>query len=370
MELNEDNFIYQSMITYLGNKRKLIPHIENIVEEVCTILNKKKLNIFDGFSGSNVVSRSLVKYSDNIYVNDLENYAYKIAKVFMNKPSETQQKKIYQHLDIMNNLATEGPYIEGFVSKLYAPKNTEQVQKGERCFYTRENALIIDTLRNYIEEKVEEELKDYCLVPLLIKSSIQTNTSGVFKGFYKDKNGIGCYGGVGKNALSRIFKTIKLEYPIWSNEKYNAHCFKKCINVLIEELPSDIDLIYLDPPYNQHPYSSNYFMLNLIIENREPENISVVSGIPSNWNKSSYNYKLSAIKSMRHLIESGLQKSKYILLSYNNEGIIPVDEWEKIFEKYNVKKYEISYDTFKGCRNLKSRDNKVVEIMYLLSKLE
>ena len=83
----------------------------------------------------------------------------------------------------MNHLAEHGPFQEGIITKLYAPKETFDIQKGERCFYTRENALIIDTLRNYIESHVESHLFPYCITPLLIQASIHVNTSGQFKGF-------------------------------------------------------------------------------------------------------------------------------------------------------------------------------------------
>ena len=56
----------------------------------------------------------------------------------------------------MNNIAENGPFIEGIICKLYAPKNTKDIKEGERCFYTRENALIIDTLRKYIKDNIEE----------------------------------------------------------------------------------------------------------------------------------------------------------------------------------------------------------------------
>ncbi|WP_436404851.1 DNA adenine methylase [Campylobacter jejuni] len=40
------------------------------------------------------------------------------------------------------------------------------------------------------------------------------------------------------------------------------------------------DVVYLDPPYNQHPYSSNYFMLNLIANYKKPEEISKIRHFP------------------------------------------------------------------------------------------
>jgi adenine-specific DNA-methyltransferase len=362
----EEEFVYQTMLTCIGNKRKLVGNIFEIVDEVRKKLGKNKLEIVDGFAGSLVVSRSLSSLFKKCYTNDLEEYSYLMAKCFLNKPNNQQIEKIKNHIETMNIIAKDGPYEEGIICKLYAPKITNDIKEGERCFYTRENALIIDTLRKYIETNVEEELFAYCIAPVLIKASIHTNTAGVFKGFYK-KDNIGCFGGKGENALSRIMKPIELEIPKWSKYDFKVECNNKDINELIKELPNKIDIIYLDPPYNQHPYGSNYFMLNIIAKNVEPVEISKVSGIPIDWNKSNYNNYKTAISSMKELIEKGLEKSKYLLISYNNEGIIPIEDWNKIFESYNVKKYEINYDTFKGCRNLNKRSDKVVEIMYLVS---
>ena len=85
----------------------------------------------------------------------------------------------------------------------------------------------------------------------------------------------------------------------------------KNINELIKELPP-IDLAYLDPPYNQHPYGSNYFMLNTILNNEVGKKISKVSGIPADWKRSDYNYEKSASDSIRDL-SNGIN-AKYIII--------------------------------------------------------
>lgn len=363
------NFTFQTMLTCIGNKRKLVNHIYGIIESIKASMGKEKLCIMDGFTGSGVVARAISPLCHTIITNDLENYAYLMSECFLKTPCDDNKVRITQHIEKMNRIASDGPYYtDGIIAKLYAPQNTENVQKGERCFYTRENALIIDTLRKYINDYVEPELQTYCLVPLLIKASIHTNTAGVFKGFYKDGE-LGCFGGSGRNALSRILKPIMLEVPVWSKEEYSALCYNTNINELLQNYRGEhIDVLYLDPPYNQHPYGSNYFMLNVIAENKEPAKISKVSGIPTNWNKSAYNSKATAIRDMTHLLRTGLEKSHYIVLSYNDEGIIAAEDWAKIFEPYEVEKREILYDTFKGSRNLKDRSNKVIEIMYIISK--
>jgi adenine-specific DNA-methyltransferase len=364
----DNSYIHQTMLTCIGNKRKLVNNIMEIVTEVSISENKEKLNIVDGFSGSSVVSRGLSYLADKLYSNDLEYYSYLMACCYLVIPTIEQKEQIINHINEMNNIAINGPYYEGIICKLYSPKETENIQENERCFYTRENALIIDTLRKYITDRVDNDIQNYCLVPLLNSASINVNTSGVFKGFHK-KNNIGCFGGAKEVALSRILCPIKLDIPIWNiSTEYTSITSNKDIIELIDELPNDIDIMYFDPPYNQHPYGSNYFMLNIIATNVEPTTISKVSGIPSNWNKSVYNSRQTAIDSMMQLISKSLDKSKYLLISYNNEGIIPVVEWDKLFDIYNVKKYEIDYNTYKGSRNLQSRNKNVIEIMYLISQ--
>lgn len=364
--MNDEHFITQTMLTCIGNKRKLVSEIKNVVSNVASRIGKDKLRIVDGFSGSTVVSRELASLAYEIHSNDMEYYAYLMAKCFMQKPNEQDKESIAFYINSMNKLAESGPYVEGIISELYAPKSTTNIKEGERVFYTRENALIIDTLRTYISMVVPEHLQHYCLVPLLTRASIHANTAGVFKGFYKDGK-VGKFGGKGENALERIMKPIRLDMPIWSNHDFEAIAHNKNINELVSELPDDIDLVYLDPPYNQHPYGSNYFMLNIIANYKRPETISKVSGIPVDWQRSAYNSHSSAVNDMTKLLSDCLKKSKYVLLSYNDEGIITKDDWKTIFENYNVEKKEIVYDTYKGSRNLKDRSNKVMEIMYLIS---
>jgi adenine-specific DNA-methyltransferase len=360
-------YVEQPMLTCIGNKRKIVHYIRNVVDQIAAREGKTKLTIVDGFAGSCVVSRELAAVSSEIYVNDMELYSFLMAKCFLQTPTFEQQSRIERHIDKMNDIAARPEmHAEGIISRLYAPKVTVSIKEGERCFYTRENALIIDTLRQYIADVVEPDVSPYCLVPLLCKASVHTNTCGIFKGFFK-KDGIGHFGGRGENSLSRIMGAIRLEVPIWNtNRPPVAFCFNKDVNELVQELPDNIDVIYLDPPYNCHAYGSNYFLLNVIAENREPVAISAVSGIPTGWNRSNYNYRETAISSMGQLIRCSLQKSKYVLISYNNEGLIKKSDWMVLFNGLQYCVFEIPYDAFKGSRNLADRSMKVIELMFLI----
>lgn len=249
---------------------------------------------------------------------------------------------------------------------MYAPKDINNIKKGERCFYTPINAKYIDSMRELIDQ-VPSQLQKYFIAPLLTEASIKTNTSGVFKGFYKNKKtGIGQFGGTGQDALSRIKKDIELPKPIFSNFNCEVQNYNKDIFDIIDELP-ELDVIYLDPPYNQHPYGSNYFMLNLIATNTAPKEYSKVSGIPTDWNRSIFNVKKQSLKAMADLCSR--LKTKYLIISFSDDGFITKEEMTRILEKIGTVEIKTKqYNTFRGSRNLKGRTIHIKEYLYVVKK--
>ena len=363
----KQQFLKKHLINYIGNKRSLLKGINEIINDIKQKLGKDTISSFDGFSGSGVVARLLKYHSHTVYANDLELYSCIINNGYLSNPSDKEKELINKWIDRLNNMEKN---VEGAISKYYSPKDDTNIQKGERTFYTNKNAKIIDTIRQEIE-KAPLNIRKYLLAQLLIKSSIHVNTSGVFKGFYKNKNGIGQYGGEGKNALSRITGEIILDYPIYSEQKHTVKhtVFNQDINKLIKntnDLPR-VNVTYYDPPYNQHPYGSNYFMLNLIAKNTKIDDntkMSKVSGIIEGWNKSDYNYKSKAQKSFIDLFKN--TRSDFIIVSYNNEGILKGNDWLEVLKDYKYEKKEIDYSAFKASRNLKDRSKTVKEILWII----
>lgn len=282
----------------------------------------------------------------------------------MTNKSEVNLEELNEILkDLKQKLASQkNPDI---FTKYYAPDDDNDIKEGERVFYTKRNALYLDTAKDLIN-KIDNKLQKFFFAPLLYEMSVHTNTSGVFKGFYKNKNGIGQFGGEGKNALKRILGNIELKLPVFSNFENKSTVTQLESEKAIENLP-ELDLAYLDPPYNQHPYGSNYFMLNLLIEKQHPLKYSKISGIPTEWNRSDYNKKEKAKDKLFKVIDN--LNSKFILISYNSEGFIKKEEFINYLNKLGkVEQLETNYNTFRGSRNLKNRNIKVKEYLYLLEK--
>jgi adenine-specific DNA-methyltransferase len=373
-------YLRNQLITYIGNKRALLPFINEGIQYVIERTGRRKLDFFDVFSGSGVVSRYFKQYADSVTVNDMELYSEIINRCYLSNKDEIDMNALHCEYDALTAEAAGellGTGRRGFVSEYYAPFDADNVQDGERCFYTPYNARCIDTIRQLITEMIPPAEQQFFIAPLLAESSVHANTGGVFKGFYKDsKTGRGKFGGNGANALNRIRGTITLPFPVFSSFSCPFRVFRCDANdlaaagALYEGLPGGIfDIAYIDPPYNQHPYGSNYFMLNLIASYRQPDEaeISRVSGIPHFWNRSQYNRKKYAADTFRSLVRS--LRAKYLLVSFNSEGFITRDEMMEILSSAgNVRVFESPYNTFRASRNLKDRPVHVSEYLYVVEK--
>lgn len=359
------NYLTRQLVTYIGNKRSLLEFIGRAVEHVKQRIGSNQLRSFDVFSGSGIVSRFLKFHSSYIVSNDLEGYAATASRCFLANRSEIDLRTLQDAVADLN-ARVEHPMARGFIEELYAPQDEKKITAADRVFYTQRNARRIDNYRRLIDT-YPEWMRDLLVAPLLGLASVHVNTSGVFKGFYKDRDtGIGRFGGRGADALSRIKKPIALSAPTLSNFECDFTVLQEDANAAARQV-SAIDLAYVDPPYNQHPYGSNYFMLNLIDRYQRPGRVSRVSGIPTNWQRSGYNVRAKSLPLLASLLDA--LDAKFLLVSFNNEGFIHLDAMRSMLNRLgNVLEFDAKYNTFRGCRNLRNRDIHVTEHLFLVEK--
>jgi len=363
--LSEDpRFLQDQIITYIGNKRSLLPFIEQAVRQVTARLGRDELTILDLFSGTGVVARFFKRWASKLIVNDLEPYSALTNSCYLTNRSEIDDGELAKHLVWLEKRISQN-WAPGLICDLYAPKDEQAITESDRVFYTRRNATYIDTASAAIEE-LPESLKKYFLGPLLASASVHANTSGVFKGFYKNAKGVGQFGGDARDALARIVRDIHLQLPIRSRFECEYSIHQADANSLVGVLP-EVDLAYFDPPYNQHPYGSNYFMLNLILSRKRPQEVSRVSGIPKDWNRSRYNQRAEAEDALFDALSRCA--AKFLLISYNSEGFITYDRFiDRLQTCGKVDCLETKYNTFRGSRNLRERDIHVTEYLYLVER--
>lgn len=365
--IDEDaDYLSRQLITYIGNKRALLGRIGPIVERVKRRLGKDRLRVFDVFSGSGVVSRYFKAHASTLISNDIEDYAAVIARCYLQNRSAVDLRALSDVVDDINHRVEFDAFPPGFIQDLYAPKDENRITKHDRVFYTRDNARRLDAYRRLIDG-APPEMRDLLLAPLLSKASVHSNTAGIFKGFYKNRRtGIGQFGGTGSDALSRIKGKIVLEPPVMSRFECDWEARQEDANDAVRSV-RDIDLAYLDPPYNQHPYGSNYFMLNLLVRYERPGRVSRVSGIPAGWRRSGYNVKAKSLPLMRDLLHA--LDARFILVSFNDEGFVSPPDMRALLEDIGtVEVIETPYNAFRGSRNFDHRPIHVTEHLFLVER--
>jgi adenine-specific DNA-methyltransferase len=369
--MNEE-YLKTQIITYMGNKRKLLPIIEENIEKIKMKINKQDLITGDAFSGSGIVSRLLKTKSKELYSNDIAGYSCTLNNCYLSSPSQQTTKKINEYIEKANDFANKNTPLEPWISKHWSPKNNK-INKDDRVYFSHENGKRIDLIRDYILS-IPKKYQPYLLAPLLVESSIHNNTNGQFSAFYKNIDGIGKYGGKNEVDINRITKPINLPIPIF----YNNDCKISVSQMDALEWAKDIrkkkklDIVYLDPPYNKHPYNIYYFLLDIINDwDKQLEIPNTNRGQPLNWITSPYNSSKNAKNAMIKLLEN--LNANYVMLSYNDGGIIPISELDELLKKFSndIEKIPINHKTYnrlKGISNYKrEKDYKPVkEYLYII----
>lgn len=379
--VDKKTYLTSQITTYMGNKRKLLPIIEEAFAEIQNDLqNKSPLIIGDGFAGSGVVSRLFKTIAAELYTNDLAGYSKTLNACYLSTPTQPTRTQIKKCIDEANKKADEATHTpiahvtDKWISKHWAPENPT-ITQNDRAYFTCENGRRIDAIRNYIET-LPKKIQPYVLAPLLVESSIHNNTNGQFAAFYKDKDGKkGEYGGKTKTDIKRITQEIRIPYPIFEKSKCKTHITQMDATEWAKSLPQNkLDVVYYDPPYNKHPYNIYYFLLDIINDWDKTQEIpDTYRGQPDTRTKSMYNSTVHAKAALTELIEN--TPSKYIMLSYNDGGIISIADLDELLAAHSksVKKIPIDHKTYnrlKGISNYKrtAEYKPVKEYLYVIQR--
>lgn len=313
-------------LNYIGCKNKLFEKLYSIFEENIPDINNKSFS--DIFMGTGIVSYNMLGKCKYIVSNDLETYSFVIGNAILKSNYSTQLKNI---ITDCNNLKE----VEGLIYKYYSPN-----KESERMFFTNSNAKKGDAIRIYIQELLDNNYITvsefyFLLASLLVSMDKVANTTCV-------------YGAYLKNFKQSSTKPLILE-PIHKNEDIKTED-NSVYQDFAEKLEYKADITYLDPPYNQRSYSGNYFVLNFIAKYDKTIIPKGKTGLIDK-NRSDFCSKVKVKNAFKNLIDN--VRSRYILLSYNNEGLLSEDEIKNILSKKGlVKLYKIEYKKFKAQQNV------------------
>ena len=305
----------------------------------------RKMKVSDIFAGTGIVGKTFKTSVKKVISNDVEYYSYVLNKNYIENHRPLDNKN--ELLDELNSL----PLIsDGFIYSNYCLGGN-----GERQYFSDNNGKKIDTIRTTIENwktegRISNNMYYFLLCSLLECADKVANTASV-------------YGAYLKNLKKSAQKELVLEPAEYELNENEHQVFNKDANELIKEIEGDI--LYLDPPYNARQYGANYHMLNTIAEYK-PFVPSGKTGLRQ-YSRSKYCSASFVKDEFDSLLKNA--KFKYIFLSYNNEGLMPVDDIKAIMSKYG--KYDLAqtnYQRFKADSNRLNKANSTVEYLHMLEK--
>lgn len=337
---------------YIGSKKSLTDFIEIPIKKILENGNKKKLKMLDGFAGTGTVGKYFhTKYNFNITSNDMEYYSYIINYSLLCVSFTDKLKELIGMLNMEINDNSIDKTIDNYnmIANNYSTKGEDK-----RKFWTEENAINADYIRYRIDTMLKQTIitsdEHTFLVTSLLQAMDETaNTACVYGAFLKEYK---------KSALKKlVLKPVHTNSFISKNKVYN--CDINSINIYNNKY----DICYLDPPYNERQYASNYHPLNFIAKYDSKIKVYGKTGLIENYNKSKYCNKGKAYEMLKELFEN--LDTKHILLSYNNEGIIEFNNIKELLQTLGkVILYKKVYKKFKSNNNNAEANANVYEYLF------
>ena len=327
---------------YIGGKSLLLDSINKVITQHC----KTAKVLCDIFSGTSVVARYF-KPKYEVLSNDVLYFSYCLQVATIEAPHKPRFKKLKETLGITDP-------VKFFNEKpLEEMENLEQAKRfcqnnyspnGGRMYLTDSNALRIDYARNMVEKWNRDGLLDkyeyYYLIAAIVEGvPFVSNISGTYGAFHKQWD----------RRTSKTFQLIDLE--VLENGLDNKAFNDDGIH-LLETIRGDI--LYIDPPYNERQYLPNYHLLETVAKYDFPILKGITGQRAYGMNQKS---DFCSLKTVYKAFERLMQNAKFehIILSYNTDGIMSVDEIERIMKKYGIPDtFEIHYIDY---RRYKSKSN-------------
>lgn len=226
-------------VAYKGSKRKLVSKIVELAKEIdCQ-------QVFDGFSGTGVVSAALRNNGFKVVGNDLNDSSYIFGTVFL---QGYDLDIVSEHVKEMNGLQPLG----GWITKNYSGTTMRKV-RGTNSIFERplgliqENASKIDAAREYVENltTISDRNKNALIFSTIIACDSVFNNSNDQKSALKKWSK--------KSLKSVTFESPTLiEGPIGTQLKGD---------IFQLETPS-CDFVYFDPPYTHGVLYASCYHLN------------------------------------------------------------------------------------------------------------
>jgi adenine-specific DNA-methyltransferase len=286
------------VIKYLGSKRRLVPALTLLAEASAA------RTAVDLFCGTTRVAQAMKGLGIDVTAVDTARFAHVLSECYVATDPRADPTIIQRATDAVDRLnAVAGR--PGYVTTTFCE---------EARYFRPENGARIDAVR----EVIQRDYSDTDLWPVLITSLLEAadrvdSTTGLQMAYLK-------------HWAPRAFQPLVLRVPVLLPGPGRALRGDATVLAGSDQL-GPVDLAYLDPPYNQHRYDSNYHVWETIVAWDAPAHYGVAckrEDLRDPSLKSAFNGRRSMPPALAQVIAA--VEAEVVLLSYNNESWLSFDE--------------------------------------------
>ncbi|MBA3628360.1 MAG: DNA adenine methylase [Actinobacteria bacterium] len=282
------------MIKYIGSKRRLVPQIGAMFSRMGAA------SALDLFAGTTRVAQELKRRGANVCAVDTARYSEVLAQCYIAcDAAALDRRHLADAMDFLQGLQGE----DGYFTETYCRRAR---------FFQPSNGRKVDAIRNALDSVFSES----ALYPILLTSLIEAadrvdSTTGVQMAYLK-------------KWAPRSYNELELRVPDLLSGRGVA--LRADATRVVALLPH-VDFAYLDPPYNQHSYFSNYHVWETLVAWDRPVHYGVACkrlDCKEPSTRSVFNSKRE-IKAALQGVITELQ-ADIVVLSYNDEAWMGLDE--------------------------------------------
>lgn len=286
------------MIKYLGSKRMLVPLIVEVIRALPGVHS-----VLDLFAGTSRVGHALKREGFQVFANDHNAYAATLARCYI----EADDDLALPAQALLDELsALEGR--PGFFTETYCHRSR---------FVQPHNGARIDAMRDAIAAMALSPTLEAVLLTALLEAVDRVDsTTGLQMAYLKQW-------------APRAYRNLSLRLPDLLPRPPTGACRASQLDALEAAQQTPADVVYLDPPYNQHRYRANYHIWETLVRWDRPEVYGVAcKRIDCLTHHSPFNSRPRAADAFAAVIAAS--QAPYLVVSFSNEGYISRPQMESL----------------------------------------
>jgi adenine-specific DNA-methyltransferase len=284
------------MIKYIGSKRKLISELMQVMAALPNVAQ-----VLDLFSGTARVSSALRSRGYQVTANDHNRYAHTLASCYVAADHVLHTAEAAALLAELNGLPGQAGYFT-------------QTFCEEARYFQPKNGARIDAIREVIAARaLPTELEAIVLVSLMEAADRVDSTVGLQMAYLK-------------HWAPRSFNDLELRMPELNPGPRGRALM---LDALACARHGRYDVVYLDPPYNQHKYLNNYHVWESLVRWDKPQVYGVArKRVDCREYDSPFNSRRRIHAALRELVDT--LDTRYLVVSFNDEGYVSEEELRAI----------------------------------------